>query len=823
MKIISLQQDWQLILEDKTSLDISLPGSLYSGLLEHHKIENPYIGENEYAACELSMQDCVFQKTFSVCDDLLDSDELMLVFYGVDTLAKIYLNNKLLGECNNMHRTYRFDVKSVLCSGENTITVCFSSPLRYALEQNDREPLWGCPPEECIPGYQHIRKCHSMFGWDWGPKLPDMGLFRPCELWACNVGRLEDLYVRQEHHNGTVTLTAAVNGKIWKQDDLTLQVNLKRNGMLLQSKTLPFSEEQMVQFEITNPELWWPHGYGEQPLYQVEARLLRGGEMIHTMTRRIGLRTLTVSRKPDQWGEEFCFVVNGKKIFSMGGDYVPEDSILAFTNPGRTRRLLEDCVKANFNTIRVWGGGYYPEDWFYDFCDELGLIVWQDFMFACAVYDLTDAFRENITREFEDNLIRLRNHPSLGLLCGNNEMEWGWMVWHLPPSEKLRQDYIEQNERLIPELCRKYAPDTFYWPSSPSSGGGFDDPNSDNRGDVHYWEVWHSNKPFEEYRNHYFRFCSEFGFESFPDLKTIESFAAPKDRNIFSPVMESHQKRQGCNSKILSYITQHYRYPKNLDMIVYASQLIQADAMRYGVEHWRRFRGRCMGAIYWQLNDCWPVASWSSIDYYGRWKALHYYARRFFAPIMLSLHGNGNDCVVSVANETLNDFRGQVICQVKDTAGNCLLEQTAEVTLHSLSSQDVHQIDLSGVIQNVAQQRERYLFVTLVDENGTRIQSTSYTVCRSKHFAFQKPVFSVTASENDTQIQLSIMSSTFARSVRLLSGAGDIIFSDNYFDMTDGVCHTVTVDRNQIPAEMSAQAFADTLSLVSVYDIAQGE
>lgn len=819
MKKEEICRGWKLILQDRREFPVHVPGSLYSGLLENHQIEDPYYRENEYDACELAAQDCMFRNTFDVPEKELNSDEILLVFHGVDTLADIWLNGTMLGSCANMHCTYRFNVKDQLRAKGNLLEVRFSSALRFARESYEKNPVWGCSTEETIPGYQHIRKCHSMFGWDWGPKLPDMGIFRPCELWFSDAGRMEDVYVQQRHADGSVDLTVQTETVSFGEEPLYLRISLEKDGEVLEIKEIPAEQKQVV-FHVESPELWWPHGYGEQPLYQVRVCLMTKEKELECREQTIGLRTLTVSRKPDRWGEEFCFVINGKKIFSMGADYIPEDSILAFTSPERTERLIQDCIKANFNTIRVWGGGYYPEDWFYDLCDRYGLLVWQDFMFACAVYDLTEEFRRSITQEFTDNLIRLRNHPSLALLCGNNEMEYGWVDWNLPDNEKLRQDYIEMNERLIPELCRTYTPDVFYWPSSPSSGGGFDDPNSDNRGDVHYWEVWHSNKPFEEYRKHYFRFCSEFGFESFPDLKTIESFTLPEDRNILSPVLESHQKRQGCNSKILNYITQHYLYPKNLEMLVYASQLIQADAMRYGVEHWRRYRGRCMGAIYWQLNDCWPVASWSSIDYFGRWKALHYYAKRFFAPVMLSLHGEGSSCIVCVSNETLKNFSGKVKIQVKDLKEGCLMEQTIPVSLEELTSEDIISADVSEFIFDRASERSRYLFVSLMDEKGEVIQSTGYTICRIKHFSLQKPHFEVSCRDAGDNFELLITSDTFAKSVRLASSLGDLCFSDNYFDCTDGEVCRITVEKGQLASSVSAEELKESLTLISVYDIA---
>ncbi len=386
-------------------------------------------------------------------------------------------------------------------------------------------------------------------------------------------------------------------------------------------------------------------------LYTVRAELLNGTRVLDSWEKRIGLRTMEIKRQKDSWGESFEMCVNGVSIFAMGADYIPEDNLLPRVTAERTRRLLEDCKLANYNAIRVWGGGYYPDDWFYDACDELGLVVWQDFMFACAIYELTEEFEENIRREVIDNVRRLRHHASLGLWCGNNEMEWQVDDDVYFATHKQKADYIRMYEYLIPKTLREHDPVTFYWPASPSSGGGFDEPNDPNRGDVHYWDVWHGDKPFTEYRKFFFRNASEFGFQSFPCLKTVESFTKPSDRNIFSYVMEKHQRNKSANGKIMNYMAQTFLYPTDFDTLLYASQLLQAEAVRYGVEHWRRNRGRCMGAIYWQVNDCWPVASWSSIDYYGRWKALHYMARRFYAPVLLSCEEEGTLTQTTCVND----------------------------------------------------------------------------------------------------------------------------------------------------------------------------
>ena len=401
--------------------------------------------------------------------------------------------------------------------------------------------------------------------------------------------------------------------------------------------------------------------------------------------RTIGLRTVTVCTDADEWGNQFAFVVNGQKIFAMGANYIPEDNLLGHLSEERSERLIRDCARANFNCIRIWGGGYYPEDYVYDACDRYGILVWQDLMFACNVYDLNDEFEANILAETADNVKRIRHHACLGLWCGNNEMEWGWRDWgrlegHRP---KYKADYTKIFEMLLPRLVKQVDDQTYYWLSSPSSGGSFDDPNDFNRGDNHYWEVWHSNKPFTEYRDFYFRFCSEFGFQSFPGKKTLDSFSLPEDQNIFSEVMESHQKNGLANTKIFSYISGYYKYPKDMESIAYISQILQLKAIQYGVEHWRRNWGRCMGSIYWQLNDCWPVASWASIDYYGRWKALHYGAKRFYARFMATACEKeelSTEIDYYIHNESFEERKAVLRVRLIDRDFHTLYETEREIT-----------------------------------------------------------------------------------------------------------------------------------------------
>ncbi|MGX8707004.1 MAG: glycoside hydrolase family 2 protein, partial [bacterium] len=524
----------------------------------------------------------------------------------------------------------------LLRAGENAIAVTFHSPTKFIRNAFAAHRVEGS--SDAMEGFPFLRKAHCMFGWDWGPRLPDCGIWRDIEIIAWDRARIRDVLIRQHHADGNVTLS--IDTHIARCGGGRLQTNVVVTSPDGEVYT---SDGAHCEICIDKPQLWWPAGFGAQPLYRVEVTLSLDGVVLDTWSNRVGLRTMTVCRErdPDGAGESFCHMVNGVKLFAMGADYIPEDNLLPRRSPERTRRLLEDARLANMNCIRVWGGGCYPEDYFYDLCDELGLLVWQDFMFACAVYDLTDAFDASIRAEFTDNVRRLRHHPSLALWCGNNEMEEFVAQGEWVTEKKQAADYIKMYEYIIPQILKREDPDAFYWPSSPSSGGSFDGPNDPNRGDVHYWDVWHGLKPFTEYRKFLFRYASEFGFQSFPCMATIEGFTEPRDRNPFSYIMEKHQRNASANGRIAEYLSQTYLYPTSFEAFVYASQLLQAQAMQYGVEHWRRHRGRCMGAVVWQLNDCWPVVSWSSIDYHGRWKALHYYERRFFAPVLISCEEEG--------------------------------------------------------------------------------------------------------------------------------------------------------------------------------------
>lgn len=769
-----------------------VPGSVYADLMADGTMPDPFWRENELDAFERMKKDYVYQRAFTVTEAQLAHAHVELVCEGLDTLAHVSLNGREIAFADNMHITWVWDVKEQLHAGENTLEIRFDSPILYCAKKAEEAPGW--ESSDATPGFRHLRKAHCMFGWDWGPRLPDAGIWRPIFLRTWDTARLENALMLQAHHDGVVDVT--IRPEIAGESAWSAEITAPDGEVIIIPETT--AAEQVITIE--HPQLWWPNGLGKQPLYRVTVRLATGD----TRVWRIGLRTMTVSREKDEWGEEFCHVVNGVKVFAMGADYIPEDNILARVTPERTRRLLEDCKAANFNAIRVWGGGYYPDDAFYDICDELGLMVWQDLMYACAFYDLTPDFERSIRVETHQNVARLRHHASLALICGNNEMEMfmagansaliNHRTWEFVPTYPHHiTDYVKMFEYILPAIVKKTAPQTYWWPASPSSGGNFDAPNDENRGDNHYWDVWHGEKPFTEYRKFFFRYASEFGFQSFPCLKSVEQFTLPDDRNIFSRVMERHQRNQAANGKILSYLSQTFRYPNSFDDLLYASQLMQAEAIRYGVEHWRRNRGRCMGAIIWQLNDIWPVASWASIDYYGRWKALHYAAKRFFAPVMISAEEEGElsqnpkineyhpaplekSFRLNVCNETLRDVTGEVVWALRTPDGAIVRQNQQTLTIPAMSAKWLDKVDCAD-----ASLTGHYVsFAFVVDD--VALSEGTCIFCAPKHFEFVDPRLTV-ETRGDT---LVVTSHAYAKQVWLESEDADLLLDDNAFDMNPG-------------------------------------
>lgn len=802
MQTCTLNGTWQLSAGHRSleSVDMQIPGTVLSGLLAAGKIKDPFYRTNEDATRALFWKDYVFTRTFDVDEELLAQQHIVLVCEGLDTLAEISINGTFLAKTDNMHRTWKFQAKKLLHPGKNEIQIVFRSVLRfiedYPYEAHKKINYIPCGS---MKGKQLLRKAHSMFGWDWGPQTIDAGIFRDIYLQGYSHARIEDIRIHQQHAKNvsvqtSITLSESVPGQ-------KLCVELSEDGAdkPLQTKLCKTNADGVaaVDFVIENPKLWWPNDYGDQPLYIVRTTLLdEDGTSLESITRRIGLRTLTISQEKDEWGNEFAFCVNGVKIFTRGGNYIPDDCLYTRITEKKLDYILESCRRAHFNCVRVWGGGYYPSDAFYDLCDEKGLIVWQDLMYACNVYDVTDAFAENCRQETYDNVRRLRHHASLGLWCGNNEIESAWDHWGDFQKETpyLRADYIRLFEEVLPKAVQEADGETFYWHSSPSSGGCFDNPDDANRGDTHYWDVWHGQKPFTDYRKYFFRFCSEFGFQSFPCAKTVNSFTLEDDRNIFSRVMESHQKNDAANGKMLYYLSENLRYPKDLTHLLYASQVLQGMAIKYGVDHWRRNRGRCMGTLYWQINDDWPAPSWSSIDYFGRWKALHYMAQKFYAPHAVSMTLEDHRCHVYFSNESFETTEYSLTLSIRDLSGNVLETYETKGNSPAFSAIETAVVDICSW----EDQKDDVFLEAVIHTKDQKVLKDVETLVPYKYLNLKNPVISTEAEETNDAFILHISSDCFAPFVALDFDDADVIFSDNFFHLTDKTVQDIIVKKEDI-------------------------
>lgn len=802
MQTCTLNGTWQLSAGHRSleSVDMQIPGTVLSGLLAAGKIKDPFYRTNEDATRALFWKDYVFTRTFDVDEELLAQQHIVLVCEGLDTLAEISINGTFLAKTDNMHRTWKFQAKKLLHPGKNEIQIVFRSVLRfiedYPYEAHKKINYIPCGS---MKGNQLLRKAHSMFGWDWGPQTIDAGIFRDIYLQGYSHARIEDIRIHQQHAKNvsvqtSITLSESVPGQ-------KLCVELSEDGAdkPLQTKLCKTNADGVaaVDFVIENPKLWWPNDYGDQPLYIVRTTLLdEDGTSLESITRRIGLRTLTISQEKDEWGNVFAFCVNGVKIFTRGGNYIPDDCLYTRITEKKLDYILESCRRAHFNCVRVWGGGYYPSDAFYDLCDEKGLIVWQDLMYACNVYDVTDAFAENCRQETYDNVRRLRHHASLGLWCGNNEIESAWDHWGDFQKETpyLRADYIRLFEEVLPKAVQEADGETFYWHSSPSSGGCFDNPDDANRGDTHYWDVWHGQKPFTDYRKYFFRFCSEFGFQSFPCAKTVNSFTLEDDRNIFSRVMESHQKNDAANGKMLYYLSENLRYPKDLTHLLYASQVLQGMAIKYGVDHWRRNRGRCMGTLYWQINDDWPAPSWSSIDYFGRWKALHYMAQKFYAPHAVSMTLEDHRCHVYFSNESFETTEYSLTLSIRDLSGNVLETYETKGNSPAFSAIETAVVDICSW----EDQKDDVFLEAVIHTKDQKVLKDVETLVPYKYLNLKNPVISTEAEETNDAFILHISSDCFAPFVALDFDDADVIFSDNFFHLTDKTVQDIIVKKEDI-------------------------
>jgi beta-mannosidase len=768
----------------------SVPGCVHTDLLRNGLIEDPFYRDNEKKLQWIGKTDWEYETTFRVGADTLARRSVELVFEGLDTYAAVTLNGVPLLDADNMFRVWRVDAKKALRAGDNTLRVVFRSPVNEVLPRMKaigyELPASNDQGEKTSP---YTRKAPYQYGWDWGPRFVTSGVWRPVRLEAWDGARIADFHVAQKKLTREAAELSAVVELVSDADmDATVVVEDPSGGRPLAERAVrlrPGTNRVALDFRISNPRLWWPSGLGPQNLYRFRARALAGARMVDEAATRVGLRTLELRQQADQWGKSFEFVVNGVPVFAKGGNWIPADIFPTRVTRERYRHLLESVRDANMNMVRVWGGGIYEQDDFYELCDELGLMVWQDFMFACSMYPGDKEFLENVRAEAIDNVRRLRKHPSVVLWCGNNEVETAWHHWgwkqNLPA--KLWDDYKKIFHDVLPHVVAEHDPSRPYWPSSPSSNLE-DDADSQRMGDVHYWEVWHASKPFEFYEKQFPRFMSEYGFQSFPLIETVNTYTTLADHDIESPVMLAHQKHPRGNQLVREYMLREYKEPKDFESFLYVSQVLQAEGIRIGTEHFRRIRPRNMGALYWQVNDCWPVASWSGMDYFGRWKALHYYARRFYQDILVSPHEDDGRIQIHVVSDRTRPAPAELRVTLMDFAGRVLFDKREDVQIQPLSSSVRLSLDKSELLKG---HDPRTVFLDCeLSEKGKASTGNRLFFEPFKDLRMPLPEIVTEVTQAGRALRVRLRANTLARGVHISAGALDGDFSDNFFDLLPG-------------------------------------
>jgi len=780
MKTISLNGAWNFSWNGGGALPAAVPGCNYHDLLRLGKIEDPFTGENEPKSSWVGETGFVYSRQFTLEAEDLAADRIALSCTMLDTLCRVYVNDILVGEGQNCHIGCEFDVTGPVSAGINAIRVEFDAPVKYARAMAE---AYKTPPDVNFRGRTHIRKPQCHFGWDWGPCIPVSGIVGDIALHCITGAKLLPMEIAQKHADGKVTVCAKAKAETF-QDGIALRLTL----LSPEGEILAQSDGDTLECEIENPQLWWTHDLGGQPLYILRTEAVCNGDCADVMERKIGLRTIALNREKDEFGHNFQFVLNGVPIFAKGANYIPPDAFPDRATVEVKRGLLEACLKANMNMVRVWGGGYYETDAFYDLCDRMGLLVWQDFAFACAPYPFDrEDFLQNVRDEVAYNVTRLRHHASLALWCGNNELEAMALLW---------KNYVGLSRwvekffwGLLPGWVREYDAVTPFISTSPTGEAYLKGVASDREGDTHLWHVWHGLQPLNFYRKRMTRFCSEFGLESLPSMEAVRSFAEPEDYDVESPVFNAHQKCRSGNQKILYYLLSQYRLPKGFRDMLYLSQLTQAECVRDATEHWRRNRGRCNGSLYWQLNDCWPVCSWASIDYLGRDKALQYWARRFNEPVAVSFEESKKNVGIHVINDTREARSLTLSCQLMDFDGQMISGYEGPVEAKPLSV-----VKVTGAFL-FTKNFNRVLRAQLKDGDQVISQRT-LLFGKEKDLGLPRCAFQAKAEVKNDIAYITIQSDQFARSVFLESDLTAGNFSDNFFDLFPGEPVTVTVDAN---------------------------
>ena len=783
----------------------TVPGCVHSDLLRNKQIPEPYYRTNEKQLQWIDKKDWEYKTTFDVSEEVLSNENIDLVFKGLDTYADVYLNEKQVFKADNMFREWTIKAKKQLKIGPNSLRIVFKSPIVAGLNflkengfvlkaTNDQAENGGLTKEQLVSPF--IRKAPYHFGWDWGPRFVTSGIWQPVFLRAWNKVEISDFWVQQQSLNDKL---ATLNGQIEIQSTKiqTAEILISVNAKIISKKIYPLNIGTNTidfPFEIKNPKRWWTNGLGKANLYSISADVV-AGNYSDSESCKIGLRTLRLVQKPDSVGYSFYFELNGVPVFAKGANHIPNDMFLEKVTKEVYEWEVETAVKSNFNMLRVWGGGIYENDYFYELCDKKGILVWQDFMFACSLYPGNEMFLNSITQEAAYQVNRLRNHASIALWCGNNEIDvawqnfepnggWGWKKYYTEPQKKqIWMAYDTIFNHILADAVKKYSPETPYWHSSPATVIAQKHASTTNKsGDVHYWDVWHRKKPFEKYADNIGRFMSEYGFQSFPELETVRKYALPEDYDIESEVMRHHQRSSIGNVTIKDYMDRYYQKPLDFEKFLYVGQVLQAHGIQFAVESHRRAMPYNMGSLVWQINDCWPVASWSSTDYYRRWKALQYELKRSFEPVIISAYSKADSTYVSVISDKLEDINALIEMNVCDFSGKILRSKNLKVNIKANKATTVFKGLTAHLSTNVT---GNYISFKLRSNNEFLAEKV-YFLTQPKNLQLGKPniISKIKKLKNSWTIRLK--TDVLAKNVYLNSKGVEGFFSDNYFDLLPG-------------------------------------
>lgn len=812
----------------------TVPGVVHTDLLANGIIEDPFYRLNERGLQWIDKEDWIYETNFDLSEDIYSKNNIEILFKGLDTYADVYLNNEKIISANNMFRQWTADIKKIAKRTENNLKVYFHSPIKTDIPKWDALPIYYKASNDQSENGGIFdkklsvvaRKAGYHYGWDWGPRFVTSGIWRPVAINGWNDARIENIQVIQENVSAKQakirTIVEVVSDS--DLDNATVSVTDKDANKQL-GKTVVNLKKGLnkveINFTIKNPELWWSNGLGEAHLYNYETSLVLNNKKIDCDLIKIGLRSIRFVNKKDKYGKSFYFELNGVPVFAKGANYIPCDNFLPRVTKEIYKKTVLDAVNVNMNMLRVWGGGIYEDDYFYDLCDQYGILVFQDFMFACSIYPAEGELLENIRLEAIDNVRRLRNHASIAIWCGNNECQDAWFGWGWKKEyEKIDQKHADtiwkqfQNQyyNVLPSVVTEYGSGIAYTPSSPFADYGV--ASNDHEGDRHYWDVWHGQKPIAEYNKERSRFFSEYGFQSFPEFESVKQYAPKEsDWSITSEVMMSHQRGgEHANKLIETYLLNEYFSPKDFQSFLYMNHILQGDAIKTAIEAHRRDMGYCMGTLFWQHNDCWPVASWSSRDYYGRWKAQHYFTREAYRDILVSPIAKNDSLSVYIVSDKLKNTSGILtVCIINLDGGAVIHTQKKKVDIHANSSSIVFSQELNALLKGV---EKRNVVVNAALSTDQNVYANNYFLLKQKEINYPKAILQTSVKPIKDGFEVSLTSNNFARGVFMSIDGIDNFFENNYFDILPG--ETITT---KVTTKLSEKDFRTQLKIRSLADM----